>query len=128
MNNAYKLISRVFLLDIHGIYFTDVDECDLNVCPLNTSKSCINACGSFYCVCTTGWTGELCLEGLQQKMHTCFTLSNLTKKKKKGSYYLRRELKFYCMYYHKKYDYLNRVLESNFSDFRYSYIVSLIFI
>jgi hypothetical protein len=45
--------------------FSDVNECDQNVC-LN-SATCINTNGSYFCTCASGWQGQHCDEGKKKE-------------------------------------------------------------
>ena len=43
---------------------TDVDECAVNMTnPCANDGACMNSYGSYYCVCTNGWTGVNCTIG-----------------------------------------------------------------
>lgn len=55
-----------FILFSFSVLFVDIDECmDVTTCDIETS-SCVNAVGSFECLCLTGYTSAKngCKEGM----------------------------------------------------------------
>ena len=45
------------------LYFTDIDECELDVDDCDVNSDCVNTEGSYECVCLTGYSsnGETCM-------------------------------------------------------------------
>ena len=46
------------------LYVSDVNECTAN--PCQNGANCSNTVGAYQCMCTEGWTGEVCSQGTVQ--------------------------------------------------------------
>ena len=46
----------VFIVSLHYVYVTDINECDAEVCDVNAE--CTNIDGSYICICNSGLTGD----------------------------------------------------------------------
>ena len=57
-------------------FFSDIDECELNIDNCTDGATCLNTLGSFSCICSPGSTGLTCEEGMYMYMYI-WTITNL---------------------------------------------------
>jgi len=43
----------------------DIDECAMQMCSLPGTEQCLDLINDFQCVCSLGYTGQFCQQGIE---------------------------------------------------------------